>query len=60
MKMNTNTLLIMLMGVLVVMAALQAFQLVTLAQAVSSGAVTTGSGTGGVLSNLPSQVGGCG
>ena len=60
MKMNTNTLLIMLMGVLVVMAALQAFQLVPLAQAVSSGAVTTGSANAGVLSNLPSQVGGCG
>ena len=63
--MNTNVVLLALMGVLVLMAGIQAFQLVTISQAISGGvmASTTVQGAGsGVLSQLSqaSQVGGCG
>ena len=62
--MNTNVVLLALMGVLVLMAGIQAFQLTTLSEAVSNGVVST-AGTNsqsGVLSQLSqaSQVGGCG
>lgn len=63
--MKTNVVLLALMGVLVLMAGIQAFQLVTISQAISGGAMasTTIKSTGsGVLSQLSqaSQVGGCG
>ena len=63
--MNTNVVLLALMGVLVLMAGIQAFQLTTLSQAVSSGAIASTSISApksGVLSQLSqhSQVGGCG
>lgn len=63
--MNTNVVLLALMGILVLMAGIQAFQLTTLSQAISSGAITSTSVSGaksGVLSQLSqaSQVGGCG
>jgi hypothetical protein len=53
------------LGVLVLMAGVQAIQLVTISQAISGGAVVSASTTGastGVLSQLSqaSQVGGCG
>ncbi len=57
--MKTNTLLIVLMAALVVMAAIQAVQLNVLSQAISGG-VTTGAKTS-ALTQLAqaSQVGGC-
>ncbi|MBU5537393.1 MAG: hypothetical protein QW818_02325 [Candidatus Aenigmatarchaeota archaeon] len=63
--MNTNVVLLALMGVLVLMAGIQAFQLVTISHAISSGVTTTTTvkSTGSsVLSQLSqaSQVGGCG
>ena len=63
--MNTNVVLLVLMGVLVLMAGIQAFQLTTLSQAISSGTLMSSSVSGagsGVLSQLSqaSQVGGCG
>ncbi|MBI2547282.1 MAG: hypothetical protein HYW23_02440 [Candidatus Aenigmarchaeota archaeon] len=63
--MNINVVLVVLMGVLVLMAGIQAFQLVTLSQAISGGVVSSKSVSGsssGVLSQLSqaSQVGGCG
>jgi hypothetical protein len=65
MKIDTNTILLALLGVLVLMAGVQAIQLVTISQAISGGAVVSASTTGastGVLSQLSqaSQVGGCG
>ncbi len=63
--MNTNMVLLALMGILVLMAGVQAFQLATLSGAVSSGAFSSAIASGGqsgVLSQLSqaSQVGGCG
>lgn len=62
--MNTNMVLLALMGILVLMAGVQAIQLVTLTQAISNGAIATTSvnSHSGVLSQLSqaSQVGGCG
>ncbi len=63
--MDTNIVLLVLIGILVLMAGIQAFQLTTLSQAISSGAIVSKSATGtssGVLSQLSqaSQVGGCG
>lgn len=62
--MNTNVVLLALMGVLVLMAGIQAFQLVTISQAISGGVMssTEQSAGSGVLSQLSqaSQVGGCG
>lgn len=62
---NANVVLLALMGILVLMAGIQAFQLTTLSQAISSGKVMSTSSSGansGVLSQLSqaSQVGGCG
>ncbi len=62
--MNTNIVLLALVGVLVLMAGIQAFQMATLSQAISSGAVLASStgASSGALSQLAttSQVGGCG
>ena len=57
MEMNTNTMLLVLVGLLVVIAGVQAVQLNTVYQALSSGAIGVKSSA---LSSLPSQVGGCG
>mgnify|MGYP001587124007 FL=1 len=63
MKLNTNIVLLGLIGVLVLMAGLQAFQLATLSQALSSGTISTSTSgaQSSVLSQLgqASQVGGC-
>ncbi len=60
--MNTNVVLLALMGVLVLMAGIQAFQLTSLSEAVTNGAVVSTGTQSGVLSQLSqaSQVGGCG
>ncbi len=59
--MDKEIVLLVLIGVLVLMAGIQAFQLNTLSQAVSSGSISTsGSTQHSALSQLPSQVGGCG
>ena len=63
--MNTNVVVLALMGILVLMAGIQAFQLTTLSQAISGGTLMSSSVSGagsGVLSQLSqaSQVGGCG
>ncbi len=63
--MNTNIVLLALMGVLVLMTGIQAFQLTTLSQAISGGTLKSSSASSsqsGVLSQLSqaSQVGGCG
>ncbi len=61
--MNTNVVLLALLGVLVLMAGIQAYQMTTLSQAVASGATLSASGSGSsALSQLAqaSQVGGCG
>ncbi len=63
--MNTNVVLLVLMGLLVLMAGLQAFQLAVLSQVISTGSIKSVSTSGtnsGVLSQLAqaSQVGGCG
>ncbi len=63
--MNTSVVLLALMGVLVLMAGIQAFQLVTISQAISGGVMastTVNSAGSSVLSQLSqaSQVGGCG
>lgn len=63
MKLNTNIVLLGLIGVLVLMAGIQAFQLATLSQALSSGTISTSTSgaQSSVLSQLgqASQVGGC-
>ena len=59
--MDKEIVLLVLIGVFVLMAGIQAFQLNTLSQAVSSGSISTsGSTQQSALSQLPSQVGGCG
>lgn len=63
--MNTNVVLLALMGILVLMAGIQAVQLTVLSQAISSGVVAStavGGAQSSVLSQLAqaSQVGGCG
>ena len=63
--MNTSVVLLALMGILVLMAGIQAFQLVTISQAITGGVMTSTtvkSAGSGVLSQLSqaSQVGGCG
>ena len=64
MNINTNVVLLTLMGILVLMAGIQAFQLTVLSQAISGGTMvsTASSAQSGVLSQLAqaSQVGGCG
>ncbi len=59
--MDTNSLLLVLIGLLVLMAGIQAFQLNALAQVMNSGTVSMDNGQkSSALSQLPSQVGGCG
>jgi len=66
--MKTETLLVVLIGLVVVMGGVQAVQLGSLSQALSQGvAISTSAApaTAGVpkasaLANLPTQVGGCG
>ncbi len=59
--MKTNTLLLVLLAVLVLMAGIQAVQLTAISQAISSGALATTGAKSSVLSQLAqaSQVGGC-
>lgn len=63
--MNKEILLVVLLGVLVLVAGVQAVALVTLNNAVQTGAVATGTGasntgsTSNALSGIQSQQGGC-
>jgi len=69
---NTNMLLTMLIGTMVLVSALQTLQLVSLTNALAGGRVAVGTGAAvataplasssaatGSLENLPSMVGGC-
>jgi hypothetical protein len=71
---NTNMLLTVLIGAMVLVSSLQTLQLVTLTNALVSGRVAVGTGaavasaplvssgasaSSGSLANLPSMVGGC-
>lgn len=70
---NTNMLLTVLIGAMVLMSGLQTLQLVSLTNALSSGRVAVGTGAavasaplasssasaGGSLADLPNMVGGC-
>ena len=70
---NTNMLLTMLIGAMVLVSALQTLQLITLTNAISGGRVAVGTSAAvasaplasssaaatGSLENLPSMVGGC-
>lgn len=65
--MKTQTVLVFLIAVLVLMAGVQAVQMATFSEAIASGALTAktagasgGVATSSVLSQLPAQVGGCG
>ncbi len=67
--MNKNIVIAIVLGALVLIAGIQAFQLFTLKDKLASGSISTGtptqSGAGGSpqlpsnLENLPSMVGGC-
>ena len=67
--MNKNVVIAIVLGALVLIAGIQAFQLFTLKEKLGSGQISTStataSGGGGSpqlpsnLANLPSQVGGC-
>lgn len=60
-KLNINNTLLAVIGVLVIMSAVQVFQLQNLISAISSGNVRASSQvSGGSSLDLPSQVGGCG
>ena len=63
--MKTETLLVALIALLVVLAGVQALQISVISQAVAKGVPTSGTAAsvpkaGGALSQLPTQVGGCG
>lgn len=65
--MKTETMLVALIALLVVLAGVQAYQITAVAQAIASGAVVAGGSVvqasapkASVLSQLPTQVGGCG
>ncbi|MBI4010202.1 MAG: hypothetical protein HY361_03370 [Candidatus Aenigmarchaeota archaeon] len=72
-KLNTNMLLTVLIGTMVLVSAMQTLQLVSLTSALSSGRIAVGTGAAvasaplvssgaaasGSLANLPSMVGGC-
>ncbi len=66
MKVKTETVLVFLIGILVLMAGVQAVQLNALTQALEKGVTITAGGSAAapakssVLSQLPTQVGGCG
>lgn len=60
-KLNVNNTMLAVVGVLVIMSAVQVFQLQGLVGAISSGAIKASAQTsGGSAIGLPSQVGGCG
>jgi len=60
-KININNTLLAVVAVLVIMSAVQVFQLQGLTSAISSGAIkATAQTSGGSAVGLPSQVGGCG
>ncbi len=60
-KVNINNTLLSVVAVLVIMSAVQVFQLQGLVSAISSGAIKANAQTsGGSAVGLPSQVGGCG
>ena len=60
MKMKTETLLVILMGILVIITGLQVIQINTLSMALQDGTIAAaGAGKTSVLSQLPTQVGGC-
>jgi hypothetical protein len=59
-KLNVNNALLVVVGLLIIMSAIQIFQFQQLAQAVSGGAVKVNAQPAGGAANLPSQVGGCG
>lgn len=60
-KINVNNTLLAVVAVLVIMSAVQVFQLQGLTAAISSGAIKASAQTsGGSAALLPSQVGGCG
>jgi hypothetical protein len=64
-KLNTNTLLIVLLGILVIMSGVQAVQLTMLSSAITSGSIVSSSTVAPKTSSNPplqiqSQVGGCG
>ena len=60
-KLNINNTMLAVVSVLIVMSAVQVFQLQGLVGAISSGAIKASAQTsGGSAIGLPSQVGGCG
>jgi hypothetical protein len=63
-KLNVSNALLVIVGALIVISAIQIFQFQQLANAVSNGAIKvnaqTGDGSTGGAANVPSQVGGCG
>ena len=60
-KLNINNMILAVVGILIVMSAVQVFQLQGIANAISSGAIKINTQTsGGSAIGLPSQVGGCG
>ncbi len=65
--MRVETLLVALIGLLVILSGVQAFQIATVSQAVANGVPASSSSVSSptlakssVLSQLPTQVGGCG
>ncbi len=60
-KVNINNTLLVVVAVLVVMSAVQVFQIQGLVSAISNGSLkATAQTSGGSATGLPSQVGGCG
>ncbi len=59
-KLNTSNALLAVVGVLILLSAVQVFQVQGLVNAISSGVIKTNSQTAGGVTGLPSQVGGCG
>lgn len=60
-KLNINNMLLVVVGVLILLSAVQVFQIQGLVNAISNGSIKTNSQTAsGGVTGLPSQVGGCG
>lgn len=59
-KLNVNNALLVVVGLLIVMSAIQIFQFQRFAQAVAGGAIKVNAQPAGGAADLPSQVGGCG
>jgi len=57
---NVNNALLLVVGALIIMSAVQIFQFQRITKIISSGAVKVNAQTSGGGSDLPSQVGGCG